>query len=212
MVNKILNIEIFTGVLRSALQKPLPAIEAQRRMIPEFPENPPDYFNYDLVLRDAAVLIMLFEENDTIKTVLIERMPDAGPHSGQIAFPGGRKEETDSDIIETAIRETEEEIGVKIDRNNFIGNLTPVQIPISGYSVTPVLCAIDFVPKFLMCKEEVKNIFVADLFDLLNSETIKYLTVREMEIKAPCYILQDKIVWGATAMVLSEFKAILSQI
>jgi len=205
------NIISIEGFLESALQKPLPGVEAQKRMIPEFPKNQPEYFNYEVVLNEAAVLILIFEQQGIHKTVLIERMPDAGPHSGQIAFPGGKKEKTDADIIETAIREAEEEIGVKIDRSNYIGSLTPVQIPISGYSVTPVICSIDFVPKFKMCPEEVKNIFIADLFELLNSETSKKITVREMEINAPCYMLNNKIVWGATAMVLSEFQALIDQ-
>jgi len=210
MINKILNITDFVGSTKAALQKPLPGVEAQKRMIPKFPKNQPEYFNYELVLNEAAVLILIFEQRGIHKTVLIERMPDAGPHSGQIAFPGGKKEKTDADIIETAIRE-EEEIGVKIDRGNYLGSLTPVQIPISGYSVTPVICSIDFVPKFKMCPEEVRNVFVADLFELLNSETSKKLAVREMEINAPCYMLKNKIVWGATAMVLSEFKAVIDQ-
>jgi len=62
-----------------------------------------------------------------------------------------------------------------------------------------------------MCPEEVKNIFVADLFELLNSETSRRIIVRGMEIDAPCYMLKNKIVWGATAMVLSELNAVISQ-
>ncbi|MDD3741034.1 MAG: hypothetical protein PHH30_07310, partial [Bacteroidales bacterium] len=86
------NIITFSGFLESALKKDLPGVEAQKRMIPEFPQNQPEYFNYNLVLNEAAVLILIFEQKGIHKTVLIERMPDAGPHSGQIAFPGGRRE------------------------------------------------------------------------------------------------------------------------
>lgn len=210
-MNSQSNIIVFSGFLKSALKKTLPGIEAHKKMIPKFPQNQPAYFNYSLVLNEAAVLILIFEQRGIHKTVLIERMPDPGPHSGQIAFPGGRREQSDADIVETALREAEEEVGVKIERSNYIGKLTPVQIPISGFSVTPVICSIDFVAKFTMCPKEVKNIFVADLFELLNSETSRRIIVRGMEIDAPCYMLKNKIVWGATAMVLSELNAVISQ-
>lgn len=211
MIDKIVNITAFADKLKSAFQKQLPGISAHKRMVPTFPGKAPEYFNHGLKLCEAAVLIILFEEEGRIKTVFIERTPDAGPHSGQIAFPGGRKEDFDSDLIETALREANEEVGVNIDRNNCIGKLTPVQIQISGFSVLPVICFTENTPEFTICEAEVRNIFVADLYDLLDSETDRFLTVRGMEIKAPCYILDDKIVWGATAMVLSELDAVNSQ-
>lgn len=205
------NIEILNS-LKQRLKNSLPGISAQQKMIPHFPSDAPEYFNYGKKLRDAAVLIVLFEENSKLKTFFIERMPDPGPHSGQIAFPGGRTEKIDKDQIDTALREAFEETGVKVKHENIIGTLTPVQIPISGFSVLPVISFCENIPEFIACEKEVKSIFTADLFELLKSETIKTVKARNTEIQAPCFISNGKIIWGATAMVLREFKEILEKI
>lgn len=206
------NIADFVNDLRSKLKNPLPAIFAHKKMVPVFPTDAPEYFNSSQKLRNAAVLIILFEENAVLKTVFIERMPDPGPHSGQIAFPGGRAEEYDLDLIETALREAFEETGVKAKRKNVIGSITPVQIPISGYSVLPVICFVDKLPQFVRCEIEVKSVFTADLFKLLETETVQRVFARGIEIEAPCFVYQDKIIWGATAMVLKELKEIMAKI
>lgn len=206
---KLSSVEEF---LNYALQKPLPGANAHKLMIPEFPDIAPEYFSYNEKLRDAAVLIILFEEAGVLKTVLIERMPDPGPHSGQIAFPGGRYEETDADLTETALREAYEETGVRIDRSKVAGSLTPIQIPVSGYSVLPVISIAGSLPEFVRCEAEVKDIFVVGLYELLESETKQRIVARGIEIDAPCFIFNERVVWGATAMVLKELKTIISQI
>lgn len=205
----LINISSFTAKLKSSLLLDLPGIQAHKSMIPDFPRDSPIYFNNDTSLRDAAVLIILFEDEGRIKTVFIERTPDSGPHSGQIAFPGGRKEISDQDLVETALREAEEEIGVTCKRENFIGSLTPVQIQVSGFSVLPVICTIEKLPQFVICEKEVRDVFVVDLEDLLGSETVKTITVRDMQIHAPSFIADERIIWGATAMVLKELKTLI---
>ncbi len=211
-IEKKIQLSSFVESLRPAFKNSLPGSEAHKLMIPKFQGIAPEYFSQFEKLRDAAVLIILFEENDRIKTVFIERMPDPGPHSGQIAFPGGKFEISDVDLIETALREALEEIGVEIDRNNVVGELTPIQIPISGFSVLPVVCTAGFVSEFKLCEIEVKDAFVVDLFELLNTETVKKITARGVEIDAPCFLFEDRIIWGATAMVLNELKTIINQI
>jgi 8-oxo-dGTP pyrophosphatase MutT (NUDIX family) len=206
-VNQDLN--ILSETLREAIQKSLPGMDSHRQMIPVFPIETPDYFSISKELRSAAVLIILYHENNRIKTVMIERMPDPGPHSGQIAFPGGRAEDSDYDLIDTALREAFEEVGVSCSRDNYVGCLTPVQIQISGFSVLPVITWIDHCPDFIMCEYEVKNIFTVDLMDLLESETVRTIEVRGMQIQAPCFVFLDKVVWGATAMVLRELKELI---
>lgn len=187
----------------------LPGIEAHKTMIPIFPENPPDYFAKDLVLKEAAVLVLLFVENDSLKTVLIERTPDAGQHSGQIAFPGGRRDPEDVDLIDTAIREAFEEIGVQVKRNNCLGTLTPIAIPISSFSVSPVVVFVDKPSGFTLAPDEVKQIYVLDLIELLNNEKSKKIVVRGMTIDAPGFAFENGFIWGATAMVLKEIKEII---
>lgn len=187
----------------------LPGIEAHKTMIPVFPENQPDYFAKDLVLKEAAVLVLLFEENKSLKTVLIERTPDAGPHSGQIAFPGGRRDPEDVDLIDTAIREAYEEIGVQVKRSDCLGILTPIAIPISSFSVSPVTAFIDNPSVFTIAPDEVKQLYVLDLIELLNNEKSKKIVVREMTIDAPGFEIENGFIWGATAMVLKEIKEIV---
>jgi 8-oxo-dGTP pyrophosphatase MutT (NUDIX family) len=192
------------------LKQELPGHSAHRKMIPTFPGDAPEYFNHGKQLRDAAVLIALFEEENRLKTVFIERMPDPGPHSGQIAFPGGRIENADKDLIDTAIREAFEETGISAGRENVIGTLTPVQIPISGFSVLPVICVLGKKPEFIRCEVEVQSVFTADLIMLLEHETIRNIVARGINIDAPCFVYDEKIIWGATAMVLRELKEVMS--
>ena len=195
-----------------SLGMPLPGIEAQKKMISNYQKSLIQYFNDNVKLRDAAVLIILFKENERIKTLLIERMPDPGPHSGQIAFPGGKKEETDSDLTDTAIREADEEIGVKVDRINVLGHLTNVEIPVSGFSVMPVVSFVNEITVFKRCPTEVNSILKVDLVNLLDSRTTKVINIRGSEVEVPCYVIDNHIVWGATAMVLSEFEEILKRV
>ena len=202
---------LFIESLKSDLQNTLPGREAQAKMMPVIHESHLQYFNDELKLRPAAVMIMLFAEDSKIKTVFIERTPDPGPHSGQIAFPGGRKDPEDTNLIETAIRETNEEVGVSLNRNQIIGNLTPIEIPISGYSVLPVISVLPKRPDFMVCYEEVNDIFVVDLLALLKIKQHKTVPARGIHIETPCYMFDETIIWGATAMVLSEFEEVIKE-
>ncbi len=203
------NIKSLEELLIDKLSKKLPGMSAQKKMIPAFLNNEPEYFNYHQILRDAAVLICLFEDNNRIKTVLIERVQDSGPHSGQIAFPGGRKEIADNDLIDTAIREANEEVGLNTPKTSYIGSLTSVQIPISRYNVLPVICIVESIGDLTICENEIRNVFVVDLFDLLESEGIRQVRARQVTIDAPSFAFGKQIVWGATAMVLKELKEII---
>ncbi len=209
MTIKSQNIYTLKRVLQSLLNEKLPGMSVQKEMIPFFPDNVPEYFNYNQSLRQAAVLIALFEEKKRIKTILIERVIDSGPHSGQIAFPGGKKEDFDKTLLDTALREAHEEVGIKLSHNDYIGSLTSIQIPISKFCVQPVVCTANFIPKLIKNIEEVSNIFVVDLFDLFESENVRSVYVRNMKIDAPSFAFKDQIVWGATAMVLKEFKEVI---
>ncbi len=195
--------------LELQFSKDLPGRKSHEKMIPVFPQKAFEYFNTSDNLRQAAVLILLYEEDSKINTVLIERTPDPGPHSGQIAFPGGRREAYDNDLIDTAIREAEEEVGVTIKRENVIGSLTPVEIPISGYSVLPVLAMIDTKPIFTPCPDEVNQIIEVELTEFLSTLTHKAIVARGYDISAPCFTIGEIVVWGATAMVLNELKDML---
>lgn len=165
-----------------------------------------DAINY----RESAVSIVLYSENDKLKSILIQRPEYDGVHSKQIAFPGGKKDPTDSDLIHTAIRECSEEINVHLNRNQLLGELTPVFIPVSQFLVQPYIFYIDDKPRTFPEVREVDEIIHFNISDLLNSQVLKY---QDMQFKdgiirkgIPYYSVEKKIVWGATAMMLAELR------
>lgn len=165
--------------------------------------------------RTSAVLVLLFIESKSIKIVLTQRQIYKGSHGGQISFPGGKKEEQDENNIATALRETQEEIGVDPKSVEIIGKLTDVYIPVSNFLVHPYIGYCEERPKFILNHYEVKEIICFQLRELLNddSKTTRDLkTIDGLKLKdIPCFLLEDKIVWGATALILNELKHILNK-
>ncbi len=212
MLAKQKNLYDLRNILRLRLSQSLPGMEAHKKMIPKFDGRTPKYFNDTQKLKEAAVLIVLFEEDSTIKTILIERVINSGHHSGQIAFPGGKKEKTDKNLIQTALRETKEEVGVSISEDSVIGELTAVQIPISGFKVLPIVAISDKISSFERCEQEVNDIFKVDLFSMLETEKLCSLYTSNKKVIAPAFTFDNHIVWGATAMVLSELKHIFNDV
>ncbi len=137
-------------------------------------------------------------------------------HSGQISLPGGRFEELDLDLEDCALREAEEEIG--IDRNvvKVLGALTDLYIPISNFSVTPIVSCTEEARSFSMQTDEVDEILSIPLTILLDPDVIKYkpMTIQNgMRIpKVPYYDLNGQVLWGATAMILSEFAELMREL
>jgi 8-oxo-dGTP pyrophosphatase MutT (NUDIX family) len=190
----------------------LPGPEAQDRMssrsrlsIEEYLQRNPDY-------RTSAVMLLLFPSGDFISSLLIERPSYEGVHSGQLALPGGRSEETDEDLLHTAIRETFEEVGVNVKREQVLGALTPIYIPPSRFLVHPFIAFLDERPEFIPDEREVESLLEVNLSLFLDEEVKqrRRITVGDnMFLEAPCYVIGDKILWGATAMMFSEMESIL---
>lgn len=161
--------------------------------------------------RVAAVLILLFPENGSIYTVFIQRPEYDGVHGGQISFPGGKQEPSDDNIIETAIRETHEEIGADPAKISVIGTLTPLFIPVSNMLVTPVIGWMKDRPVFIHKVNEVVFIFEADLKKLLDPSIVKTkpMKIRSKIIEVKYFDYQGNVIWGATAMMLHELLTII---
>lgn len=164
--------------------------------------------------RKSSVMILLYPDLDTTMFVVTQRPVYDGVHSGQISLPGGQAEPGDESPEDTARRETFEEIGVPGDKIKIIGKLTELYIPPSNYLVQPFIGYVDEKPEFFPHPKEVKEIIEIPLAELINDENRKNrnIKVRGMEIFAPCYVIRNYTIWGATAMILSEFKAIVRQI
>ncbi len=203
----------FLNHLRERLNEPLPGKKAQQRMSPtrRFPTKCSPNI---LKCKEGAVLILLYQQNDSWYLPLILRPTYDGAHSGQISLPGGKRESIDSSFIETALRETEEEIGIKADNIHFIGAITPIYIPKSNYIVHPYIGYIEDTPKFIPDSKEVERIIELPL-DALSNDQIKgtyKFQYEDKSLEAPSWIVEGEHLWGATAMILSEFEALVNPI
>ena len=162
--------------------------------------------------RLAAVLALFFpDQNNETRFLLTERASYNGTHSAQISFPGGKKDLIDLNLQQTAIRETEEEVGVLKTEIQIIKQLSDTYIPPSNFMVTPFLAYTNQTPIFKP-NYEVANIIAIKLEDLLNDNNttaMKMDTSYMKNIEVPCFKFKETIVWGATAMILSEIKDLI---
>ena len=205
----------FLNKLRIAVLDPLPGSIAHAKMNP--PHRPMEQripMSGDLV-RESAVLILLWPEADKISTVFILRTEYDGVHSNQIAFPGGKRELEDLDFVATALREAQEEVGIIPDSVTIIGQLSPLYIPVSQFVVYPIVGYTTTIPSFVPNPEEIKEIIPYALFDFLRPDA---MIVQDIEIRdrilpnIPCYKIGEKLIWGATAMIFSELLDIIRPI
>lgn len=199
--------------LASQFQNPLfelPGFQTQIQLSPRGRETLLKSLNNDYI--DSAVMILLFpDENRQAKSLFIERKVYEGVHSGQIGLPGGKFEPNDMNLLQTAIRETEEETGFRIESEKIIGRLTPLQIPVSSFEVTPVIAYTEKVPKFVANENEVEKIIEFSIDKLIKAEILEgeFLTINGIKVKAPYYNLDGIKIWGATSMIIAEFLEIL---
>jgi len=143
---------------------------------------------------------------------LIQRPDYDGVHAKQMSFPGGKKDEEDESLKITALRETKEEIGIDPSKIEIIGSLTELYIIASNFNVLPTIGILRELPDFIADKHEVDEVIEVKLEDLMDDgkQKEKPLTILQgITINAPYFDLNDKVVWGATAMILSELKQIL---
>lgn len=165
--------------------------------------------------RKSAVLILLYPNENSINTILIQRPIYKGVHSGQIAFPGGKFEENDLYLENTALREANEEIGINTNNIQLLGSLTDVYISPSNFLVKPFIGFVHELSDLKADSYEVSQIIHSDLFSL-NNESIKGIKTIEhsngFKIKTPYYEVEGFTVWGATAMIISELNAVVTKV
>ena len=193
----------------------LGGITSQFKMMPEMRKNFDASQIARLKPRKAGVLA-LFYPNQNYETcfLLTLRANYKGVHAAQISFPGGKFEINDNSLMHTALRETFEEVGISEKEISIKKELTETFIPPSNFLVSPFIGIMENTPKFDY-NHEVKEIIEVKLADLLdeNSLTVKNLTTSYMtNIDVPCYKLNNYTVWGATAMILSEIKDLVTSI
>ncbi|MFC4872376.1 NUDIX hydrolase [Negadavirga shengliensis] len=201
--------------LERGLKQPLPGRKGQIIMAPQPVEEErfaPDPGNDT---RKGAVMILIYPDRALSKVPFIKRAVYPGAHSGQVSFPGGKWEQTDLDLEATAIRETEEELGVEGSRISVIGELTPLYIPPSNFTVQPFVGFTENEPVFNPDPREVARVISCDFYTLLDYKIRKekLLDLKGgAKINAPYFAIANEMVWGATAMILSELLSILESI
>ena len=162
--------------------------------------------------RNAAVLMLVYPKNDIAHLALIVRNTYPGVHSSQISFPGGKEELEDGTLEITALRETEEEVGIAMHKVEVIRQCSEIYIPPSNFLVTPYLGFSTEDLQFIPNPNEVKRVLELPIHQLLNDEIIiqtKMTTSYATDIDVPAFQVEKYVVWGATAMMLSELKELL---
>jgi 8-oxo-dGTP pyrophosphatase MutT (NUDIX family) len=194
----------------------LPATDAHLKMAPLERINFLKSFKHlESKPKEAAVLIMVYPDNEDAYIALIVRNSYPGVHSSQISFPGGKVETTDKNHEETALRETYEEVGVHPTEVEIIRAMSEIYIPPSNFTVSPYLGFCDYKPNFIPNPEEVKRMLEFPIDKLLDENTIvqtKMTTSYANNIDVPAFQLEKYVVWGATAMMLSELKDLLKEV
>ena len=197
----------FISNLQKGLQRPLPGHQAQYKMAHAVRRSaiipPAD-------ARLASVLALFYPKNEQWHIVLIERATSHpnDRHGGQIGFPGGKYEEQDINFEHTALREAEEEIGVDAQKITVLGRLTDLYIPVSNFLVNPFVGYMDSIPTFNLQEEEVRSILEVPFSVFKDPHTVRSkdmklannITLRNV----PFFNVYGNVVWGATAMMLSE--------
>ncbi len=165
--------------------------------------------------RHAAVLMLFYPKNNETHLALIVRNTYPGVHSSQIGFPGGKVEEEDKDLQETALRETHEEVGVSPDKVKIVKPFSKIYIPPSNFLVSPFMGISHHELEFIPDLDEVKRVLEFPLALFLDENSItrtKMTTSYATDIEVPAFMVEKYIVWGATAMMMSELKETIKSV
>ena len=208
-----MNFDFLIEKLANRLQEPLPGPAAHEplRATPTCLIKPK--FDHQLPPKPGSVLILLYPDDGSIKFPLTKRPDYLGAHGGQVSLPGGKSEQGEN-AIQTALREGEEEIGVKSIEMKVVGTLSNFFVIPSNFMVTPVIAYSEAKPLFVPQETEVERILECNLLDLLRPEAIQtkeIVAAKMYPMLAPHFLIDGEVVWGATAMMLNELRTLIRQ-
>lgn len=201
--------------IRERLARPLPGLDAQLRMAPR-PRPGWDPRHLPEGLRDAAGLVLLYPHGDMLQLALTLRGAALRHHTGQVSLPGGRVDAGES-IEAAALREADEEVGLPPAAVEVLGRLTPLHIPVSGHLLHPVVGVTAARPEFRVAEAEVERLIEVPLAQLRDPGIVAWEQRRRERPPAvlmdvPYFAVDGAKVWGATAMILAEFLAIVADV
>jgi len=208
--------EQFLNKIDLVAKQPLFASDAHLKMAPlervQYLQN----YNYSVHNPKAsAVLSLFYPKNNRAHLLLIVRSSYPGVHSSQIAFPGGKKELEDLNLQETALREANEEVGISPSEIEIVKQWSDLYIPPSNFMVSSFMGIATHTPNFILQPAEVSAVIELPVTDLLNDalvQNVKMSTSYATDILVPAFVIENHIVWGATAMILSEIKETLKSV
>ena len=212
-----MNFDIFLKSISKIEHIPLPGEDSQVKMSPTYRS---ELVEQQLKLmkhaRKAGVMALFYPDvAHHTKLILILRKTYSGVHSAQVGFPGGKLEKEDPSLEYAALRETFEEVGVPIENMTVLKAMTSVYVPPSNFMVYPFLGITLKTPQFLKQDDEVEDLIEVKLADFLNEANVgsqMLMTSLQKEVEVPVFKLNGHMVWGATAMMLSEIKDLLKKV
>ena len=208
----MMDFQHFITQLEITITNYLPGEESQQKMRVNYDQSIELPFSKNNSTA-SAVLILLYLEDNEIHFFLTKRSNELEHHKGQISLPGGTQEENE-ELTHTALRETQEEIGINKTSISIIGSMTPLFVPVTGFMIHPFIGYSSNKLEPTPDPSEVEAIFSVNISDLLNetNQTIEKRNIRGYDVEGPYFKLNNYEVWGATSMILSEFRDLIKSI
>jgi 8-oxo-dGTP pyrophosphatase MutT (NUDIX family) len=199
-------------LLSRRLRGPKPGLASQLRMAPDPRSGQKTYQEAEGTCLQAGVLILLYPRHNRLSMVLTRRTPEVAHHQAQISFPGGQQNQGES-VVDAALREAREELGIAAESVEIIGQLTPLYVPPSNFCIYPVLASAARRPDFRPAPREVAEVIEVPVDHLLNPKNIRreIWEIQGAAVTVPYFLFRRHKIWGATAMVLAEFLDLLRE-
>ncbi len=197
-------------ILRQALFKELPGSPAHLKMVPPDRELKANKEKRRR-LKGSSVLLLVYPEKDELFLCLIKRPAHMKHHASQVAFPGGRIEKGET-ALQTALRETEEEIGIPENKIEILGSLSELFVGVSGFLIYPFVGWLKEKPALNLNPEEVEKALHFPLHRFRNFFDETEVETSSGKLQVPCFRFSGEIIWGATAMILAEFYDVLAEL
>ena len=207
--------QLFKDQLKAELLLSLPGVNAHLRLAPEIRINDLKTGQPPIHAMESAVLIILYPSDDRLHTVVILRNEYDGAHSGQISLPGGKKEESDADFMQTALREAKEEIGIIPADMEIVGQLSRFYVRPSNFIIYPFIAFCKKRPEFHPDAIEVQRVIEIDVLNEISYSKIANRTLffkNNIQVDAPGFLVGNEFMWGATAMIFSELLHVLENV
>jgi 8-oxo-dGTP pyrophosphatase MutT (NUDIX family) len=198
--------------LERRLRGPKPGLASQLKMVPGHRRDDQTYQEFADTCNQAGILVLLYPRQGRLHVVLTRRTANVAHHQAQISFPGGHRDSHET-VLEAALREAEEEIGVPPSSVRILGTLTPLYVRPSNYCIYPVVATAGSRPDFRPSPHEVAEVLEVPLDHLRDEQYVRreIWPLGDLKMSIPFYFYQGHKIWGATAMIMAELLDLLGE-